>query len=69
MNAKRTRTLITVGWSLPDTDIFLTATDFFTWRKMSLILKDSAYTGILALGVAFVIIGGGIDLQSAASSA
>ena len=64
MNAKRTRTLITVGLVVALMLIYsLTAKEFLTWTNMSLILKDSALTGLLALGVAFVIIGGGIDLS------
>jgi ribose transport system permease protein len=64
MNVKRTRTLITIGLVAALMLIYsLTTSDFFTWKNISLMLKDSAYTGILALGVAFVIIGGGIDLS------
>ena len=64
MNVKRTRTFISLGLVIALMLIYsLTTSDFFTWRNMSLILKDSAYTGIIALGVAFVIIGGGIDLS------
>lgn len=64
MNANRTRKLISVGLVVALMLIYsLTTSDFFTWKNMSLILKDSALTGIIALGVAFVIIGGGIDLS------
>jgi ribose transport system permease protein len=41
----------------------LTSSDFLTWRNITLLLKDTALTGIIALGVALVIIGGGIDLS------
>jgi ribose transport system permease protein len=64
MNAKNTRTLISLGLVALLMLIYsLTAKNFLTWTNMSLLLKDSAYTGILALGVAFVIIGGGVDLS------
>ena len=64
MNAKQTRTLITLGLVIALMLIYtLTSTDFLTWRNISLLLKDSALTGLIALGVSLVIIGGGIDLS------
>ena len=64
MNSSRTRTLISTGLVVALVLVFsLTATKFFTWSNVTLIFKDAAYTGILALGVAFTIIGGGIDLS------
>ena len=64
MNAKQTRTLITVGLVIALMMVYtLTSSDFLTWRNISLLLKDTALTGLIALGVALVIIGGGIDLS------
>ena len=64
MKIKHTRRLISVGLVVVLVLVYALTTDnFFTWRNLSLVLLDSAYVGIVALGVAFVIIAGGIDLS------
>ena len=45
--------------------VFTLTTDaFLTFRNITNMLKDSAYLGLIALGMSFVIIGGGIDLSA-----
>lgn len=36
---------------------------FLAWRNITNVLRQISYTGIIALGMTFVIIGGGIDLS------
>jgi ribose transport system permease protein len=36
---------------------------FFTWQNLLNILRQVSYTGIIALGMTFVIVSGGIDLS------
>ena len=63
-NAKAVRRMISVGLVLIMAVIFSVTTDaFLSFRNITNLLKDSAFLGIIALGMAFVIIGGGIDLS------
>ena len=63
-NAKTVRRLISIGLVLIMAVIFSVTTDaFLSFRNIMNMLKDSAYLGLIALGMAFVIIGGGIDLS------
>ncbi len=64
-NEKNTRRLITVGLIVLLGIMFCLTTDsFFTTRNVFLLLRESAYTGLIALGVACVMIGGGVDLSA-----
>ena len=64
MNAKTIRRCISIGLVLVMAIIFSMTTDaFLGFRNVTTLLKDSAYLGLIALGMAFVIIGGGIDLS------
>jgi ribose transport system permease protein len=58
------RRLISVGLVVVMALVFtFTTTAFFNARNIFLLLKDTAYLGLIAIGVSFVIIGGGIDLS------
>ena len=47
--------------------VFSVTTDsFLTWRNINSILREVSVVGLLSTGVAFVIIGGGIDLSTGA---
>jgi len=62
--AQTIRRLISIGLVLVMAVIFSVTTDaFLNFRNIMNLLKDSAYLGIIALGMSFVIIGGGIDLS------
>jgi len=64
MNINNTRRLISIGLVVVLAAIFAIVTDsFLTTKNIMLLLKDSAYVGLMALGVSFVIVGGGIDLS------
>ena len=65
MNSNTIRKLISVALVILLTLVFaLTAPNFVSSRNILLMLKDSAYVGLLALGLAFVMIGGGVDLSA-----
>lgn len=65
MNSKTIRRLITIGLVLAMACVFTLTTDaFLTFLNITNMLKDSAYLGLIALGMSFVIIGGGIDLSA-----
>ena len=65
MSSKTIRILITVCLVLAMASVFTLTTDaFLTFRNITNMLKDSAYLGLIALGMSFVIIGGGIDLSA-----
>ena len=65
MSGKNARRLISVGLILIMAVVFSVTTDFFlTSANIKNLLKDAAYIGIIALGMSFVIIGGGIDLSA-----
>ena len=63
-SAKSIRMYISIGLVLIMAVIFSITTDaFLNFRNLMNMFKDSAYLGIIALGMSFVIIGGGIDLS------
>lgn len=65
ISGANTRRLISVSLVLILVIVFgLTSDSFFTVRNISLLMRDAAYVGLISLGMAFVIIGGGIDLSA-----
>lgn len=65
MNSKTIRRLISIGLVVVLGLVFsITADNFLTTRNFLILLKDSAYVGIVALGLSFVMIGGGVDLSA-----
>lgn len=65
MNTKIIRILISLGLVLILAVIFTFTTDSFLHaRNITELLRESSMVGIVALGVSFVIIGGGIDLST-----
>ena len=65
MNGKTIRRLISIGLVLIMAIIFsLTSDVFLNFNNIMNLLKDSAYLGLIALGMSFVIIGGGVDLSA-----
>lgn len=65
LSQKTYRKLITLGLIVILSVIFATTTESFVkLRNIQEILRVSAYTGIICVGVSFVLIGGGIDLSS-----
>jgi ribose transport system permease protein len=65
MNTKTIRILISLALVLILAVIFTFTTDsFLNTRNIVELLRESSMVGIVALGVAFVIIGGGIDLST-----
>jgi ribose transport system permease protein len=65
MNVKSIRILITLLLVLVLGTIFaFTTKSFLDQRNIIELLRESALVGIVALGTAFVIIGGGIDLST-----
>jgi ribose transport system permease protein len=70
MNTKNIRILITLALVLILGAVFaFTTTSFLDQRNIIELLRESSLVGIVALGTAFVIIGGGIDRPRAASCA
>ena len=41
----------------------LTSSDFFTWRNINTLLRDTALLGIVSSGITLVMLGGGVDLS------
>lgn len=65
MNSKTIRSLISIGLVLIMAIFFSIMSDvFLSFMNIMNLLKDSAYLGIIAIGMSFVIIGGGIDLSA-----
>ena len=65
ISQKVTRKLITLALIVILSAIFAaTAPSFLKLRNVQEILRVAAYTGIICVGVSFVLIGGGIDLSS-----
>ena len=65
MSAKKLRTLITFLLVIAVGALFsITTTTFFTTSNLSQLLRDGAYLGTIALGMAFVMISGNIDLSA-----
>ena len=59
------RKLITLGLVIAIALLFgLTTESFFTVRNLTMVFRDASYVGVIALGVSFVVIGGGIDLSA-----
>jgi len=57
--------LISIGLVIIMAIIFTITTDaFLGFRNLTNLFKDAAYIGIIALGMSFVMIGGGIDLSA-----
>ena len=65
MSTKVLRLLITLSLVFVLGAVFyFTAPYFFTARNISQLFRDSAYIGLVAVGMSFVIISGGIDLSA-----
>ena len=66
MSSRTIRRLITIGLVIIMAVIFSFTTGgvFFSFRNIANLLKDSAYLGLIAIGMSFVMIGGGIDLSA-----
>ena len=65
MDSKTIRRLISIGLLLIMVVIFSISSDvFLTFGNIANLLKDSAYLGLIAIGMSFVIIGGGVDLSA-----
>ena len=65
MSNKNLRRLISIGLVVIMAVVFSLTTDsFLTTRNILQLFRESAFVGLLALGMAFVIIGGGIDLSA-----
>ena len=64
MSSKNIRRLITLGLVLLLWLVFALTTDnFVSMRNTLQLLKESAFVGLLAVGMCFVMVGGGIDLS------
>ena len=62
---KHTRRLITLGLVVVLWLVFALTTDnFVTARNTFMLLKETAFVGIIAIGMCFVMVGGGIDLSA-----
>lgn len=65
MNTKNLRRLISVLLVVILATVFARTTDhFLSARNILQLLRESSFVGLVALGVSFVIIGGGIDLST-----
>ena len=65
MNSKTIRRLISISLVLVMAIIFSVTSDvFLSFMNIMNMLKDSAYLGLIAIGMSFVIIGGGVDLSA-----
>ena len=65
MDGRTIRRLISIGLVLLMFAVFsITSSAFLSLRNIANLLKDAAYLGIIAAGMSFVIIGGGIDLSA-----
>ena len=65
LSQKTKRKLITLGLIVVLSVVFALTTDsFIKLRNIQEILRVAAYTGIIWVGVSFILIGGGIDLSS-----
>lgn len=65
MSGKNRRRLITIGLIVALGVVFGLSTEyFFTSRNIFLLLRESAFTGLIALGVVCVMVGGGVDLSA-----
>lgn len=65
LKPKTIRKLITLGLVIAIALLFgMTTESFFTVRNITMLFRDASYVGVIALGVSFVVIGGGIDLSA-----
>ncbi len=65
MSSKNIRRLITLGLVIALWIVFaLTTKNFTTMRNTLQLLKESAFVGLIAVGMCFVMVGGGIDLSA-----
>ena len=65
MNGKTIRRLISIGLVLLLFIIFSLSSDvFLSFGNIANMFKDAAYLGLIAIGMSFVIIGGGVDLSA-----
>ena len=65
MYNKNTRRLVSVALIILLSVVFGFTTDsFFTYRNIIQLFRQAAFTGIIACGVCFVMVGGGIDLSA-----
>lgn len=65
MSSKNIRRLITLGLVILLWLVFaLTTENFVTMRNTLQLLKESAFVGLIACGMCFVMVGGGIDLSA-----
>ena len=64
MSSKTTRRLVSISLIVVLCVVFTVTTDsFLSARNMIQLFRQAAYTGIVACGVCFVMVGGGIDLS------
>jgi ribose transport system permease protein len=64
MNSKNTRRLVSLALIILLCVVFgLTTDSFLSMRNMLQLFRDAAYAGLVACGVVFVMVGGGIDLS------
>jgi ribose transport system permease protein len=65
MSTKNIRRLISIGLVVILAVVFAVTTEsFLSTRNILQLLRESAFVGLLALGMSFVVIGGGIDLSA-----
>ena len=65
MSSKNIRRLITLGLVVVLWVVFaLTTKNFVSMRNTLQLLKESAFVGLIAVGMCFVMVGGGIDLSA-----
>ena len=65
MNSKNTRRLVSFVLIILLGLIFgLTSSSFLSGRNLIQLLRETAFTGLVACGICFVMVGGGIDLSA-----
>ena len=65
MSRKNKRRMITIGLILVLGIMFFFTNEYFlTSRNILLLLRECAFTGLIALGVVCVMVGGGVDLSA-----
>ncbi len=65
MDSKNTRRLVSVVLIILLGIVFaLTSDSFLSSRNLIQLLRETAYTGLVACGICFVMVGGGIDLSA-----
>jgi ribose/xylose/arabinose/galactoside ABC-type transport system permease subunit len=65
MDSKNTRRLVSVILIILLGIVFaLTSDSFLSSRNLIQLLRETAYTGLVACGICFVMVGGGIDLSA-----